>query len=111
MKTKFTNAVFYEGHVYGLDDSILSCVEVDTGNRKWKGGRFGHGQILRVGDVLLVQAEKGDIHLVAFNTTKFEPLTRRNGLADKTWNNPALFGQLLLIRNNQQAVCLRLPLR
>jgi outer membrane protein assembly factor BamB len=111
MKTKFTTAIVHEDHVYGLDDSILECVELATGKRKWKGGRFGHGQILRVGDVLLVQAEQGDIHLVAFNSAKFEPLTKTNALTGKTWNNPALYGQLLLLRNAQQAVCLRVPLR
>ncbi len=110
MKTKMTNAVIYKDHVYGLDDSILSCVELDTGRRKWKRGRYGHGQILRVGDVLLVQAQSGDIALVELNPDRFKELASMPAIEGKTWNNPCLYGSYLLVRNAEQAACYEMPL-
>lgn len=109
MKTKFTNAVLYQGHVFGLDDGILSCVRLEDGRRIWKRGRYGHGQVLRVQNRLLVQAESGDIALVELDPTRFTELARFSPLDGKTWNNPCLFGKYLLVRNGHQAACYLMP--
>ena len=111
MKTRFTNVVVRGGFVYGLDDGILACVDLSTGERKWKHGRYGHGQVLLVEDVLLVQAESGEVVLVEANPTGHHELTRFAALKVKTWNNPALSGRYLLVRNGEEAACYELPLR
>src|SRR5262249_52547235 len=64
LKTKFTTAVLKDSHIYGLDDGILACVDLATGKQVWKGGRHGHGQVLLVDNLLVVQTEKGDVVLV-----------------------------------------------
>src|SRR5256885_13365154 len=64
MKAKFTTPVLYDGHLYGLDDGILACVDVATGKRRWKDGRYGHGQVLLAGNRLIVQTEGGAVVLV-----------------------------------------------
>ncbi|MCI0458630.1 MAG: PQQ-like beta-propeller repeat protein [Gemmataceae bacterium] len=111
MKTRFTNVVVHDGFVYGLDDGILECLELATGARKWKDGRYGHGQILLVDDLLLVQAESGDLILVEANPTGLRELSRYPALNSKTWNNPALSGRYLLVRNDREAACYQLPIR
>ncbi len=111
MKTKFTNVVVYEGHVYGLDDTFLSCVDLESGRRTWRvRGGHGHGQVLRVGDKLLVQAESGEVALVALDPDGYEELASFAPIEGKTWNNPCVYGNLLLVRNGQQAACYELPL-
>jgi outer membrane protein assembly factor BamB len=111
MKTKFSNVIVHDGYVYGLDDTILSCIDLDSGQRQWKRGRYGHGQLLRVSDVLLVQAESGEVVLVELNPEELVELSRFPALEGKTWNNPCLHGRYLLVRNGEQAACYRLPLR
>src|SRR5206468_2657357 len=64
LKSKFANVAIRDGHAYGLDDGILACVDLSTGQRKWRSGRYGHGQVLLVDDLLLVQAESGDVVLL-----------------------------------------------
>ena len=64
LKTKFTNAVIRDGYAYGLDEDVLACIDMATGKRKWMKGRYNHGQVLLVGDLLLVQSETGDVALV-----------------------------------------------
>lgn len=110
LKTKFTNVAIHEGHAYGLSDGILECVRLEDGTRRWKGGRYGQGQVLRVGDLLLVQAEDGDVVLVACRPEKRVELARLPVLEGQTWNTLALSGNRLLVRNAEQAVCLLLPL-
>jgi outer membrane protein assembly factor BamB len=109
LKTKFTNPVVHGGHAYGLDDGILVCIELESGAREWKDGRYGHGQVLLVGDLLLVQAESGMVALVEASPVLFRELTRFHPLRGKTWNYPALSGEYLFVRNDQEAACYRLP--
>jgi outer membrane protein assembly factor BamB len=110
MKTRFSNVVTRNGYVYGLDEGILACLELSTGRLKWKGGRYGHGQVLLVDDLLLVTTETGEIVLVEADPEGHHELTRYTVLSGKTWNNPALAGRFLLVRNAQQAACYELPL-
>jgi outer membrane protein assembly factor BamB len=109
LKTKFTNVVVHGDHLYGLDEGILTCLALDSGERAWKAGRYGHGQILLVGDLLLVQCESGEVALVEPAPDELRELTRFAALDGKTWNNPALAGRLLLVRNDREAACYRLP--
>lgn len=109
MKAKFTNIIYHHGHLFGLDDGILACIDPTNGKRRWKRGRYGHGQIMLVGDVLLVVTEKGKLVLVRATPDKFEELTEFQAVQGKTWNHAALAGDLLLVRNSKEAVCLRLP--
>ena len=66
MKTKFTNVVVHDGCVYGLNDTLLECVELETGDSKWK-KRYDYGQILLVGSTLLVLDENGELFAVRAN--------------------------------------------
>lgn len=110
LKSKFSNAILHQGYVYGLDDGVLVCLNFQTGSRLWKRGRYGHGQLLLAGDTLLIQAESGEIVLVAPSPESWNELGRFPALPSKTWNHPALAGNLLLVRNDRMAACLELPL-
>lgn len=109
LKSKFGNPVLHRGFVYGLDDGILACLDAGTGDMKWKDGRYGHGQVLLVGERLLVMAESGEIVLVDPNPHGLHELTRFTALTGKTWNPPALAGEYLLVRNDKEAACFHLP--
>jgi outer membrane protein assembly factor BamB len=111
LQTKFSNVVVYDGLVYGLSEGILECVELETGKRQWKHsqGRYGHGQILGVGDLLLVLAEDGRLALVELSPHRFTELGSIQALEGKTWNTLCLYGNRLLVRNAQEAACYELP--
>jgi outer membrane protein assembly factor BamB len=109
LKAKFTNLVYRDGFIYGLDDGIMVCLDANTGELKWKEGRYGHGQEILAGDSLLVMAESGEVVLLEPNPTQPRELTRFSALSQKTWNPPALAGEFLLVRNDKEAACYRLP--
>ena len=111
MKTKFTNVAIQDGYVYGLSDGILECIEAGQRTSKWKQGRYGHGQILRVGDLLLVLSEEGEVVLVEATPDRANNvLGRFQAIEGLTWNNLALYGPYLLVRNAEEAACYKLPL-
>jgi len=111
LDAKFSSLACHDGYVYGMDDGILACIDLADGKRKWKRGRYGHGQLMLVGDLLLISSENGEIALVETNPEKFTELGRMPVLEGKTWNNPALAGSYLLVRNATEAACLQLTLQ
>lgn len=108
MKNKFNGSVLYEGHVYGLDEGILACVNVETGEQRWKGGRYGYGQVLLAGGRLVITSETGEVVLVKATPERHQELARFPAIEGKTWNNPAIAGGLLLVRNTTEMACFRL---
>ncbi len=110
LKAKFTNVVESEGYVYGLDDGILVCLDLDTGRRQWKRGRYGHGQLMLIGELLLIQAENGEVFLVEANPREHLELGGFRALEGKTWNNPAFAAPYLLVRNDREAACYEVAL-
>jgi outer membrane protein assembly factor BamB len=111
MKNRFASSVVHDGYIYGLDESILGCIDVATGELKWKGGRYGYGQLVRSGDRLIVLTERGDLVLVAANPDRHEELARFSALDGKTWNNPAVAGGILLVRNLREMAAFDLRVR
>lgn len=113
MKTKMCNVIIRDGYVYSLDEVNLECVELDTGNLQWKKRRqpsFGHGQVLLVGEHLLVLTEEGEVILSAADPEEYREWGQFQALEGVTWNNPTLVGSLLLLRNAEWAACFELPL-
>jgi outer membrane protein assembly factor BamB len=110
LKSKFANLVLHEGFVYGLDDGILVCLDPDTGKLRWKRGRYGHGQLILVDDLLLLQTETGEIVLVEPTPEEHRELARFRVMEGKVWNSPALAGPYLLVRTEQEAALFELPL-
>jgi len=110
LKAKFNNFVFRDGYFYGLDDGVLTCIDVETGRRTWKKGRYGHGQIILGKRWLLLMAENGEVVLLDPNPSEPTVLGQFEALQGKTWNPPAIAGPYLLVRNHLQAACYQLSM-
>jgi outer membrane protein assembly factor BamB len=107
LKTKFTNAIVYDGQAYALSDGVLECVDPQTGKRQWRGARYGQGQILIVNGRILVSSEDGRV--ISVNRADGKAIAEMQVLDGITWNTPAVAGPYLIVRNATQAVCLTSP--
>jgi len=108
MRNKFNSSVLYQGYIYGFDDAILACIDAKTGDLKWKGGRYGFGQLLLAGGYLVVVTEQGDVVLVRATPESHRELARFSAVEGRTWNIPAIDNGLLLVRNSTEMACFRL---
>lgn len=108
MKNKFNSSVLHDGFVYGLDEGILTCVDVATGARRWKGGRYGYGQVALASGHLIITTEEGEVVLVKATPEAHTEVARFPALEGKTWNYPAIADGRLLVRNATQMACYKL---
>lgn len=99
MKNRFTSSVLHNGYLYGLDESILTCLDAATGDQKWKAGRYGYGQLVIAGDRLIVLTEDGTVVQVRATPEGHEELARFPAVQGKTWNHPVVVDGRLLVRN------------
>lgn len=111
LKNRFSSSLVHEGHIYGLDETILTCLDLDTGEVRWKAGRYGHGQLLLASGHLVVLSEDGDLALVRATPERHDERARFSVLDGKTWNHPVIDDGRLLVRNLAEMAAFDLRVR
>ena len=105
LKAKFNALVAKDKYLYGLDEGILTCLDMDTGDRVWKGGRYGYGQMILAGDTIVILSEKGEVVFVKAHPDQHDEIGKFPAIKGKTWQHPIIANGRLIVRNDREAAC------
>ena len=107
MRNHMNSSVLDRGHLYGFDESMLTCLDFATGATKWKQDGLGKGALIIAGDKLIIQSETGDLVVAAASPESYKELARAKVLTGRCWVMPVLANGRLYARNNTgNLVCL-----
>lgn len=112
LKPYFNDFVVVGENAFGFDGAIFTCVDLESGKRRWKRGRYGSGQVLLVSEqnLLVVLSEKGEIVLLEANLLALTEVRRFRAVTGKTWNHPVIADGRLFVRNGSEAACFDLSI-
>lgn len=110
MKVNFNDFIIHKGYAYGFDGPAITCIDIKDGKGIWRGAPYrGFSVLLADQDLLLVLTERGELALAEATPGGFKELGKIKVLNEKTWNVPALAGNIIVVRNSNEMVAYRLP--
>ncbi len=109
-KPYYNDQVVSGEYLYGYDGALFLCLSLEDGSIRWKKRGYGNGQVLLLADqnLLLIQAEDGDVALVEASPKAHKEIARFKAIEGKTWNHPVIAHGKLLVRNGEEIACFAL---
>jgi len=101
MQNHHGGVVLVDGYLYGFNNSILTCLEFETGKVMWRDRSVGKGSVAYADGRLYVLSEDNVVGLVEASPTGYRE-TGRFSIADQgwpSWAHPAISGGRLYLRN------------
>lgn len=108
MRNVINASVFYENHIYGFDNNKLTCVDVMTGEVRWKIRGFQRGSLIVANGHLIVLGERGKLAMVEASSIEFKEISSVQLLDGICWTSPSLANGKLYLRNHEEMTALNL---
>jgi outer membrane protein assembly factor BamB len=108
MKNHHGGVVVWKGHLYGFDSSVLACVELSSGQLKWRERSVGKGSVALADGLLYLFSETGIVGLARPTPSGYEEISRFSLPAkskQRTWTHPVVAHGRLLLRDQDQLFC------
>ena len=101
MKNHHGGVVLVNGHIYGYNDSILTCLEFASGKMIWRDRSVGKGAVSYADGHLYILSENNVVGLVEATPAGYKEKGRFS-ITDQgwpSWSHPVVSGGRLYIRN------------
>ena len=108
MKNKMATCVLIDGHLYGFDESVLRCLDADTGAKKWKRSGLGLGSLMAAGNRLVVLGDDGTLVIADADPSEYREHARYQVFkTSNCWVAPVLSHGRIYCRSQEgELVCL-----
>ncbi len=103
-KNHFNSSVLIGDYVYGFDNAILKCLDVRTGEEKWKARGFSKGSLIAADGKLIVLGEQGRLALVEATPDEYQEISSFQPLSGKCWSSPSLANGRLYVLNEKELI-------
>jgi len=102
----FGTSVLYESHLYGLDGSILKCLDAATVEEKGMTGGYAKGTLIVADGHLVILGEQGNLGLAEATPEGFVEKASYPAFNSRCWTAPSLANGRLYLRDESEIVCL-----
>ena len=113
IKPYYNDFVISGDYLYGFDNNIFMCVDLNDGKIRWRARGYGNGQVLLLAadNLLLILTETGEVALVEAKPEQHNEIAKFKAIEGKTWNHPVVAHEKLFVRNAEEIACFALPYR
>lgn len=111
MRNHFSSSVFFKDHVYGFNETLLTCLEFRTGKVKWKQRGLDKGSLLIADGALVILGEDGKLALADAVPDGYREKASFQVSQERCWTMPALANGRLYIRDQHKVRCLDVSTR
>ena len=101
MRNHFNSCVLWQGSLYGVDESQLTCLDWATGAVRWTEPKFGKGSLMMADGKLIALGEKGELFIAEATPQRFQVTARAQVLGGKCWAVPVLANGRIYCRNSK----------
>ncbi len=108
-----SSGVLHDSYLYGFDGQVsdsggeLRCLDIRTGELKWRHEGLGVGALSLAGRRLLILSESGELLVARPNPDSFQPLARAKVLPGTCWTAPTFDGGRIYCRDSGgKVVCI-----
>lgn len=108
MKNHFSTSIFHQGFIYGFDNGVFKCLDVETGKETWRQKGHGKGALIFADGHFIILSDRGKLTLVKPSPEKYQEISRVQVLTGTCWTTPTLTGGKLFLRNQREIVALNL---
>jgi outer membrane protein assembly factor BamB len=105
MCNHFPSSVLYQGHLYGFNESRLTCMEFSSGKVKWRESGFDKGSLLVAGDNLIILGETGKLAVAQATPEEYREKSSFQVSNGQCWVVPALADGRLYVRDDRRVMC------
>jgi outer membrane protein assembly factor BamB len=107
MRNHYCSSVLVNSHVYGFSSSILTAMNLMTGEVAWRERSVGKGQIIFADGLLFLQGEDGKVALAEATPSAYKELSRFDfGRGEyPVWTLPVIANGHLYLRDQNRLVC------
>ena len=106
MKNHFNSSVLRGDYLYGFDDTVLKCIDANSGEEKWAARGFGKGSLFLAEGHLIVLGDAGRLALVEAIPAEYKEKASAQVLEGLCWTVPTLAGGKLYLRNIEEIISL-----
>lgn len=99
IKSTYAVPVYHDGHIYGMNSKIFTCIDAETGEMKWRSREPGDGFPTLVGDHLVIMAKPGVLRVARASSKGYDPVTELALFDELSWTAPAFAGGRLFVRS------------
>ncbi len=100
MRNKMSGCVLIDGFLYGFDEAVLKCIDLD-GNEKWAERGLGQGAVSAAGNRLLIMSGKGELIIAEATPDAYRVFSKTKVVEGGVcWTTPVIANGLIYCRNS-----------